>query len=396
MRIFKGGFKLLKGKTGYSTNANASMAGKEAAKMLKEYIDDIKIVYAYGSCNYDVDEMVGGIAEILPGVPVIGNTSFTGVIVPQGFISGDDGFLGVMGLEDEEMVVGVASVEKSNCAIENGVEVAMKAMKNAGKTVSPDYFYMVASPGEEEFYLKGITSVIGRVPFFGGSAADNSISGDWKIYTDKGSFGDGVAVAFFYTDKKMRNEFTGAYRETEDVGIITKVEGNRTLVEIDNKPATEVYANWRNMPVDSLDGGNLLVETIVSPLGVKDRLGDLVAIRHPMNGNPDGSMAVVNNLAKSTAVIRIEATVDELISSTDETLRELKGTMNEPGAYHLVHCGGRRAGIGERIDEVVERIKNEAGDVPFIAEFTFGEYGFKDDGLNTCGGLMLSFTGFEK
>jgi len=32
--------------------------------------------------------------------------------------------------------------------------------------------------------------------------------------------------------------------------------------------------------------------------------------------------------------------------------------------------------------------------VPFLCEFTFGEYGFVDDGRNTCGGLMLSFTGF--
>ena len=30
--------------------------------------------------------------------------------------------------------------------------------------------------------------------------------------------------------------------------------------------------------------------------------------------------------------------------------------------------------------------------VPFIAEFTFDEYGHEDDGLNTNGGLMLSFS----
>ena len=29
-------------------------------------------------------------------------------------------------------------------------------------------------------------------------------------------------------------------------------------------------------------------------------------------------------------------------------------------------------------------------------EFTFGEYGFESDNNNTCGGLMLSFTGFSE
>ena len=34
----------------------------------------------------------------------------------------------------------------------------------------------------------------------------------------------------------------------------------------------------------------------------------------------------------------------------------------------------------------------EADGVPFLAEFTFGEYGYEDDGCNSIGGLMLSFT----
>ena len=34
---------------------------------------------------------------------------------------------------------------------------------------------------------------------------------------------------------------------------------------------------------------------------------------------------------------------------------------------------------------------------PFITAFTFGEYGYTDDDqTNTTGGLMLSFTAFEK
>lgn len=388
---------MMKAATGSSTNACAKTAGAEAAKKVKSELGQIKMAFAYASCAYDLDSMLAGIADELPGVQVIGNTSFTGVITPEGFVGGDDGFVGMMAMADEAMSVGVAAVEKAECAIEAGEKAAALAIRRAGREEAPDYFYMAASPGEEEFYLKGITKVIGRVPFFGGSAADNTISGDWKVFTDRGVFADGVAVAFFYTDKAMTNKFTGAYHETKDIGVITKMEGNRTLVEIDGVPALEKYAAWRDMDVESLKGGALLTETIVSPLGVKDRLGDLVAIRHPMNGNDDGSMAVGNNLAEGTAIIRMEACVDELIDSTGKTLEELKTKMKQPaGAYHLVHCGGRRAGIDGRIDEVAAQIKAAAGDVPFLVEFTFGEYGFEADGLNTCGGLMLSFTGFEQ
>lgn len=387
---------MLKGNTGSSTNSNPKIAGAEAAKKAKAGLEQVKMAYAYASCAYDLDQMLAGIAEEMPGVPVIGNTSFTGVITPEGFISGEDGFVGIMAVADSELTVGIAGVEKSGCPVEAGEKAAKLAMERAGKTVAPDYFYMVAPPGEEEFFLKGITKVIGRVPFFGGSAADNTISGEWKLYTDQGAFADGVAVAFFYSSKKMANKFTGAYDETKDIGIITKVKDHRVLMEIDGVPALQKYADWRGMDVDSLKGGALLAETIISPLGVKDRLGDLVAIRHPMNGNDDLSMNIGNNLAEGTAIIRMEGSVDKLIASTGQTLAELKERMDAPaGYYHLVHCGGRRAGIDSRIDEVVEQIKKEAGDVPFIVEFTFGEYGYEADGLNTCGGLMLSFTGFE-
>lgn len=387
---------MLKSNVGSCTVTNAYEAGKAAAAKAVQGLKGTKIAFMYSSVAYDQEELIRGVKEVMPGVPIIGNTSFTGVITPEGFITGD-AFVGIMAMADDEMTVGVAGMAKGECARSTGAEVAKKALAAAGKTTPPDYFYMVAPPGEEEFFLKGITDVIGRVPFFGGSAADNTISGDWMLFTDKGAFADGVAVAFFYTGKPFANKFTGAYRETNKSGIITKVSGNRVLVEIDGVPAVKKYAEWSGANPDDLLGGNLLAATICAPLGVKDRLGDLIAIRHPMNGNDDYSMNIGNNLATNTAVIYMEGSVDELIASTGKTLNETKEKLGVPaGAFHLVHCGGRRAGIGDRIDEVVEQLKKAAGDVPFIVEFTFGEYGYEDDGNNTCGGLMLSFTGFAK
>jgi len=256
---------------------------------------------------------------------------------------------------------------------------------------------MVASPAEEESYVKGIEDVIGRIPFFGGSAADNAIAGDWKIYTNECIFSDGVAVAFFYCSKPMANVYTGAYNETKNAGIITKIKGKRTLVEIDGVPAIKKYAEWTGKDIKKIGGGDLLVATITEPLGVKDPLGDLIAIRHPMSGNKDNSMNIGSNLAENTAVIQMQATVDELIDSTGKTLKELnKKIPTDAGAYLLVHCGGRKVGIGDRIDEVAKQLKKEAKGVPFMTIFTFGEYGVNEHSVNTCGGLMLSFTAFGK
>lgn len=388
---------MLKSNVAWSTDEDSYTQGKEAAKNVVVDLIQTKVAFLYTSVDCDVNKVLEGAKSELGTAPIIGCTSSAGIIVPDGFISSEHGFTGILALGDPDTEVGVASSERGRNPRETGRKVAIEAMKMAGRTDSPAYFYMVASPAEEEFYIKGIEDVIGRVPVFGGSAADNTVEGKWSIYTNDKVFANGVAVAFFYTDKEMKNVYTGEYHETTNSGVITKIEGNRTLVEIDGTPAIKKYASWTGKKLKDLEGNNLLVATITEPLGVKDRLGDLIAIRHPMYGNEDGSMNIGANLAVNTAVIQMEASVDELVNSTGKTMKELNKEMNsEVGAYLLVHCGGRRLGIGDRIGEVEEQIKKQANGVPFITIFTFGEYGVKDHGANTTGGLMLSFTAFGK
>jgi hypothetical protein len=392
---------MVKTSVGSSINPNAQQAGVEAAAKVKQNLDAIKLAFVHSGVQYDQKLLLDGIASELPGVPLIGNTSFTGVITPEGFVGSDDGFVGIFAIAGD-VTVGVAGSAKEGDARATGTKVAKAALASAGKATTgkidaPDYFFMVANPGEEEFVLKGVEDVIGRVPFFGGSAADNTITGEWSLFTNDVLTSEGVAVAFFWADEadSFANLFTGAYKETDDFGIITKVRDNRTLVEIDGVPAIEKYAQWRGLDPKDLLADNLLVATIVSPLGVKDRLGDLTAIRHPMFGNDDYSMNIGANLAEKTTVIRMDGDADHLIRVAGETVEQLiKKLGKKPTGLHLVHCGGRRAGIDDRIGEVYTAVKAAAGDVPFIVEFTFGEYGYEDDGNNTTGGLMLSFTAF--
>ena len=302
------------------------------------------------------------------------------------------------------MVVGIGCHEAGRDARAIGRKVAIEAVENAKTTRAPAYFYMVSSPKEEEEYLMGIQDVIGRVPMFGGSAADNDVEGNWKIICNDKVISDGVAVAFFYTDNEIATSFTGAYNETSNMGLITEVKNNRTLVSIDGVSALKKYAHWTNVSPNSLKGKNLLVASITKPLGVKDPLGNLTVIRHPMFGNDQGTrttsddtITLGNKVVEGTAIIQLEATVDELINSTSSTMKDLKKQLyTEPAAYLLIHCGGRRAGIADRIDEVHKNILKEARGVPFIVPFTFGEYGYDEHSANICGGLMLSFTAFGK
>lgn len=387
---------MLKAKVGYSKNVDAYEAGVETAKTSTEGIS-AKIGLLFNSVGYDQKKLMEGIKSVATDVDVIGCTSSAGIITPDGYMIDESGTAGMLTLGGDDLTVACYGMAKGKSARETGREVAKKALEKAGLDYAPDYFFMSASPAEEEEYIKGIQDVIGRVPCFGGSAADNTVEGKWSIFYNDTIFNDGVVAAFFYTANDIATVYTGAYNETKDMGIITKLNDRRVLAEIDGEPALDKYKNWRGLDDEAVTGGNLLVTTITSPLGVKDRLGNLTAIRHPMNGNDDKSMNIGANLAVGTTVIRMEATVDELINSTGKTLKELKKKCPNAAGYLLVHCGGRRLGIGDRMNEVYEQLKKEAGDVPFLVAFTFGEYGYTDDDqANTTGGLMLSFTAFEK
>ena len=394
---------MLRAKVGYSTNKDDYLKGYECSKESTKELSNIKINFLFTSADSNIKEIVRGIRNNNEE-PIIGCTSSGGIIVPDGVIKSSDGYAGILSMNDKDMTIGVAAHEAGKDPRAIGRKVAIEAVENAKTTRAPAYFFMIASPREEEEYLMGIQDVIGRVPMFGGSAADDDISGKWKIICNDKIINDGVAVAFFYTDNEILTEFTGGYRETDNVGLITEVKNERTLVSIDGVSALKKYGHWINVSPLELKGENLLKKSITKPLGIKDPLGNLTLIRHPMFGNDmgtkttsDDTIILGNKVVEKTAIIQLESTIDELIDSTGNTLKELRRKMyTTPAAYILMHCGERKEAIGDRIEEVHKQLLRESKGIPFITVFTFGQYGYDEHSANACGGLMLSFTAFGK
>lgn len=394
---------MLRSKVGYSVNPDSFATGLEAAKKATKDMSNAKIGLLYTSEKNDIKAVIKGLRNVT-NIPIIGCTSSGGIIVEDGIITSESGFVGMMALDDKNMTVGVACHEAGKDARAIGRKVAIEAVENAKTTRAPAYFYMVASPKEEEEYLMGIQDVIGRVPMFGGSAADDNVENNWKVICNDKIITDGVAVAFFYTDNEIVTTYTGGYRETNNIGLITEVKESRTLVSIDGISALRKYSNWTNISPSNLKGKKLLEVSTTKPLGIKDPLGNLTVIRHPMFGNDmgtktttDDTITLGNKIVPGTAIIQLEATIDELIDATGNTLKETRQQLyTEPAAYVLIHCGGRKLAIGERLTEVYEQLVKEAKGVPFITAFTFGEYGYDEHSSNICGGLMLSFTAFGK
>ena len=388
---------MLKTKVGYSQNIDAFNSGVETARMAN-VIENPQVGLLFTSCVQDQNKIMEGIKSVLGDVPVVGCTSSAAICTQDGYLNKETGYSGMMLFGGDCEVVTAGSRKTNEEPREIGRRIAKEAIsKLKGTDKEPDYFFMSASPANEEEYLKGIQDVIGNIPVFGGSAADNTVEGKWSILNSGEAYSDGCVIAIFYTNAEMKNLYTGAYHETGNVGVITKVVNGRTLVEIDHEPALKKYAEWTGKDMASLMGSNLLTETICAPLGVKDPIGKVVAVRHPMFANDDLSMNIGADLAENTAVIQLSNTPEGILMANEDTIAKLNGLMNTPvNSYFLVHCGGRRLGLAlsQIEDRIYPTVKKSSPDKEFFMVFTFGEYGEGDHSSNTVGGLSLSFTGF--
>ncbi|MDR1043846.1 MAG: hypothetical protein LBP33_01850 [Candidatus Adiutrix sp.] len=393
---------MMKANTGSSVNVNARTAGLEAAGRAGQGLDQINLAFIYASSDYELDEMLQGAREALPGVPFIGGTSYRGLILPEGLISGRR-FVGVLALSDPDLTVGVAAAHnrENDDTVAVGREAALAAMKKAGRTDPPDYFHLASSASLEEDYLLGISEAIGRKPVFGASAADNEIMGDWRVFTDQELVGDGLAVAVFYSDRPLVNHFSSEpYRELEERCVIKKMIGQRKLVEVEgSKSLLQRIIERDNLDPDFLAAADLQMSVILDPVGVKDRLGRLTSLAFPMYLNPDGSIDFGSNLSEGDMAIHMQARLEDLPTAGGQELEVLKKKMNgQAAAYHLAMGFGRAMIM--RADEIMgqaaDLICRAADGVPFIMAFTLTECGFVADGANTCANLMLSYSGFPR
>ena len=390
---------MLKTKVGYSENVDAFASGVETARMAN-VIENPQVGLFFTSVVQDQEKLMEGAKSVLGDTPIIGCTSSAAICTHDGYLNKETGYSGMMLFGGDVEVVTAGSKKTNETPREIGKRIAKEAVSKLKDTNrKPDYLFMTASPANEEEYLKGIQDVIGDVPVFGGSAADNTVEGKWSLLNNGEIFSDGCVIAIFYTNGEIRNLYTGAYKETNNSGIITKVNGKRTLVEINGEPAVKKYAEWTGKSVESLMGNNLLTETICNPLGVKDPIGNVIAVRHPMFANNDYSMNIGADLALNTAVIQLTNTPEGILNANAETVNKVNTLMNSNvQSYFLVHCGGRRLGLAlaNIEDKIYSEIKKAIPNKEFLMVFTFGEYGRYEHEANNMGGLMLSFTAFCK
>ena len=380
---------------GWSNAPDARTAGAQAVeKALDPLSDEAVVAFVFSTVDYNAEEVFAGVKSAARIVPIHGGTSFTGILTPEGFKGDGQGVVGVLAVSSPDIVLGVGGAELGDDPFQAGRSAAQLAFEEAGSPDwDPDLVLMLATPGQEEAVIQGIESVVEDVPIIGGSAADNTVEGHWRVFAGDRVIANGVVVTTIYNAPAIGWSYGSGYRPTAKSALVTRAVG-RVLHELDDQPALEVYAGWTGKAPKALFGTQILGESILQPVAVYDEENDFYLVKHPGIAARDGSITLFAKIEEGDEVTLMEASVDDLIQEVGDTLRaamvEDEIAQEKVAGALIIHCGGRRGAIGERMDEVVAQVKAAIGQAPFLGYCTFGEQGCLLDGTNVHCDLLLA------
>lgn len=344
-------------------------------------LGEVRWLLVYATVDVDLEGIVGRLRGRFRGVPIFGCTSFQGVFTPEGFLKGAWVLAG--DASDDVSAFGALSVwnhDPAACAR----EVAERLKAKAGER-GVGLLIAHPTPGAEEAMLRGVAEVFPGVPVYGGSAADNDVSGQWKIFCDDQQSNRGMVLIGLRSEHAILADFLSGYLPTRHKGVVTGVRG-RNVLTIDGRPASEVYNEWTLGAIGGAlkaRGGVVLAETTLAPVArVKARVGGIAfhLLSHPCEVLGDnnalsfftdfevGDEITLMRGNPAALVTRVEQVAKRALGNARPPLTQLSGSI-------LVYCAGCVGAVRDQLDEIAERFRHATFQAPFLGVATFGEQG---------------------
>lgn len=358
---------------------------------------DASLVIVQANAGCDVAGLSAALGSL--GFPaLIGATSCKGSMTQDGRAPDLAAFV----ISDPEGDYGAAFATWADAPSDAAARATEAALLDADRPgEKPVLVWVSGAPGAEERLLAGIESVIGPdVPIIGGSAADNTVSGDWRLFDGAQTARDAVAVAVLFPSGPISFAYQNGYAPTTLQGTVTQADGRR-LIEIDGRPAGEVYEDWTGGDVAvsqaQREGEAILEASTFWPLG--QRISSINGVEqfllvHPATLDRDGTIHLFADITEGAVLTQMTGSPDTLVARAGRVAalaRDAGGIDKSRIAGALmVYCGGCMLAVEDRVDEVITGVVEQLGAAPFLGVFTFGEQGRVLGAGNRHGNLMIS------
>ncbi|PSV27483.1 MULTISPECIES: FIST signal transduction protein [unclassified Photobacterium] len=382
--------------TSYSIQSSSFEAINEAIDKLNLKIATPSLLLIYYSENYDINIFQAELKKSFPHTAILGCTSCQGFMTNEGYFSGTG--LALWAINDYHGAYGTAIISNFETPYEMARQATLKAIHNSGRVGElPSLILLHATPGYEEQIIQGIEKELGcTVPIIGGSAADDFIAEKWQIFNVEQQTGQGIGIAVFYPTCEVSLSFHSGYASTGLSAIATKVE-HREVIELDNKPAADVYQQWMKIPFDT--NSNIISESSLNPLGrFAGEYFDLpyFKLAHPAHITQRKGIEMFAEVKQGDRLYFMNGTDERLISRASRVVKASNGNKLNPIGGITIFCAGCMLKIKNRMDDVASGVNIAMLNKPYVSPFTFGEQGQFISGENAHGNLMISAAIFHK
>ena len=386
---------------------------------------DPSLLLVFMTANIDHERALGRLNEITQGkIPYSGCTICQGAMEGNFWRQVDELKLtSIWAIHDPEgsYEVGMADLTKASedhptrKIVQNAVSNVVarcraKSKENPDNQViqgDPSFIWVNPPPGPEDEALLGVQDGMeGRkIEIIGGSSADNDVSGSWKQWNSEvGVVSNGVPFVISHCSAQVKGSAFTGYSATPKTGKVTKVNGSRHILAIDDKPAGQVYDEWTSGHFKYMwcdpDDSNILGPSSVYPLGQvvgKDWDNEEVfRTLHPhLLIKKDQSLTVFADVregqnicmmtgTKENIQTRISTVASNVLRSTGIRMSEIRGAL-------VVFCAGAMMYVGkDGMNAACRKLDKTLGGANYLGIHTFGEQGPFPDGTNKHGNLMFS------
>ncbi len=352
----------------------------------------------YSSVEAPFSSALQKLAAAAPAAEIFGSTSFRGVLLPTGFRRGVFALVGEAGDPRAVQAVRASSAGRARA---DARAACAEIRERLGKR--PDVLLLHATPGFEERILDGVSDAFDDEPppLYGGSAADDDLSGKWRVLSGTQAIAEGFVLVGFASDNQVHGSFVAGYMPTERRGRVTAASGRR-VATIDGRPAARVYNEWLEGTLSDViqSGGNVLARTTLHPLGrMIDKVGQVprYLLSHPHQLHEDGTLSFFTDIAVGEELSLMLGSEAALLDRTDQVAaRAGRGAGALRGGI-LIYCAGCVGMIGHKTSLVAERFSQRIQQAPFIGASTYGEQGcfIGTSAKNRHGNLMCDAILFE-
>lgn len=290
----------------------------------------------------------------------------------------------IMKFEKTELKFATATVTAPKKSYEAGKEIINKldAKNLAGLFVLSEGLNINGSElsrGLNDFSLANNPIITG------GLAGDGSaFLHTWIISNNKILENVIAAVGFYGNNINISHGSKGGWDIFGPERVITKSQNNK-LLELDGKPALDIYMNYLGERSSELPAIGLLF-----PIAIRKNIHDKNKLVRTilLIDRDEKSLTFAGNIPEGHLAQLMRGNVDRLISGAEEAARtaiqlsKSNSTVKNPDIIISISCVGRKLLLGERTFEEIEAIHDlYSPDIRQIGYYSYGELSPAEGGI---------------